>query len=190
MRGPHRSPVHPILARRVADHMSTEVWRKSRLTQVCPGVFVHPECDWVVAVIGAAPISEVAEDALRSSGLMSEILVLQSTSLPIEVYGPASLYTLADWHELSLLALAQTRDVEHILSKFEVVYAQEQSRLACLCECSEQIAAALPFGASESREERQSIIKRGGWEYVEEYEKAVKALVQSTPDSLPEGEAA
>ena len=168
--------IHPQLARRIADFMSAEVWECAQMEQVHRGVFTHEER--VLVVIGAAPISDPAEIALRRSKLLTELAVLQRSDGTLTIMGPRSNYTEKEWGRTLSSAVGSTRVVDVVLSLFEVMYASEETRLSCLAEASGLVAAALP-GTPLTEAERHAYITAGGWEFLEQYEQAVQELMES-----------
>lgn len=172
-----QEPVHPLLARKIANHVAEKVWDCTRLTQTAPGVFVHPETDWALVVMGAAHISKVGEAALRRSNLLVELVVLACASGQIVCHGPKVRYTKEEWAQVLEDCLAATQDVNVTMSVFEYAYANEPSRLSCLAEASSAVAKAIPFGVPATREERHEKIRSGGWKFLEHYEEGVTKIL-------------
>ena len=176
MSRPRHAIIHPLLARRVADFMSETVWECPRLVQTHHGVFVHPVDDRVLVVIGAAPISDPAETALRRSKLLLELAMLQRADGSTTIYGPRTNYTEKEWGRTLSSAVGATRDIDCVLSIFEVMYASEPGRLSCLAEASGLVASAIP-GVPDTLEERRAAIQEGGWDFLEQYELAIREMM-------------
>ena len=159
--------VHPFLARRLVDMISRDIWCCERLKQVHTGVFIEQEGQRrVLAVLGCAPISEPAENALRESGLLMELAVLQYTDQEPTVYGPSTSFPEATWDGMILGAARETQDVNCMLSMFEVVSAWDMSRRCCLAEASQLVASIPGLDVPDCSTERQKLIKKGGWDFL------------------------
>ena len=171
--------IHPFLARKLANTISQDIWCCDRLTQVHPGVFMESTGHRrVLAVLGCAPVSEPAENALRETGLLMELIVLQYPNREPTVYGPNTSFPVAIWQDMVLGAVGETKDVNCVLSKFEVVSAWDLGRRCCLAEASALIAAVEGLDVPETSAERRTVIDTAGWGFLEhmeaELDKAMK----------------
>lgn len=138
--------VHPFMARKVANHVSTLMMDGRRFAQVYPGVFTHPGGDkQAIVVLGAAPISEPAVRTLRKCRHLEQFIVLQNPQGNPTFIGPRSYYSDENWADEVVDSLAMTRDVNCVMSIFEVMIASDPLSLANLASSSHMIAAHLPF---------------------------------------------
>ena len=156
--------VHPYLARQIADHVTGVVLHSPRFNQTHPGVFVEPTgLPEAVIVLGAAPISAPGAAALRACKELMEFLVVQYPERPPRIQGPRysndvmrriaidrmAPGTISEedlvWMEVLGAAIAETRDVNCVLSTFEVYHANTPIQLANLVTASALIGANLPF---------------------------------------------
>lgn len=172
--------IHPRLARRIADHVAHHVWDGTKLRQISPGVFLHEPKQLVLAVLGAASISEPAENALRLSGLVWELAVLQDAQHreDPQVWGPRHQLGDERWSEVLSSCVAATRDVQTVFSRFEVMVAGDPSKLACLAEASAMVAAVLP-DCPEPTDRRRLIEDVGGWDFLQHLEAEVTRAVEA-----------
>lgn len=142
--------IHPFLARKVADHVTMNVLHTRRHVQVYPGVFAHPDGEKsLIVVLGAAPISDPAIRALRKCKHLDQYLVLQNPQGKPLFLGPKSHHTEETWATEIINALACTRDVNCVMSIFEVMVANKPLTLANLAVASGMIAAHIPFELDE-----------------------------------------
>lgn len=138
--------VHPFMARKVANHVSTLMLDGRRFAQVYPGVFTHPGGEkQAIVVLGAAPVSDPAVRALRNCRYLEQFIVLQNPAGNPTFIGPRSYYSEDDWADEIVNSLSMTRDVNCVMSIFEVMVAKEPLALANLASASQMIAAHLTF---------------------------------------------
>lgn len=138
--------VHPFLARKVANHVSKTMLDGRRYRQVYPGVFAHPDGDKaVIVVFGAAPVSEPAVKALRKCKYLEQFIALQNPQGKPSFSLPRSRYSDDGWADEIVNNLARTRDVNSVMSVFEVMVAKDPYAIANLASASQMIAAQLPF---------------------------------------------
>lgn len=145
MTAPLEYRVHPHLARKVLDEVHHRLRRQSRFTQVYPGVFAHSKGEPALSVvIGAAPISDPAVRALRACGYLEQYLVIQHPE-EVQVHGPRSAYDEPSWAVLVVEALGQSRDVNCVVSIFEIMHATTPLAITNLLSASALVAAHVPF---------------------------------------------
>ena len=146
MSAEHELKVHPKLARKLADHITKDELGILRFDQVAPGMFVPSTGSRALLVIlGAAPISRPAISALRSCGHVSEYIGLQNPAGRPQFIGPGHNYRDEDWNALVVDSFARTRDVNCVMSIFEVMIAKTSLALANLASSSATLAEHIPF---------------------------------------------
>lgn len=136
--------VHPKLARKIATHITEQVWLDDPRTyeQVQPGVFTDGESALVVA--GAAQVSEPGITALRVMGGVWEMAVLMRAREEPLIYGPRHLYDDPEWSGVLSRLVALTSDVQATLSIFEVVPVRDEQEAANMGAVSAVVASVMP----------------------------------------------
>lgn len=158
--------------------MAAKVWICSRLKKAAPGIYVSPDMHWLLVILDAGiPISEVVETALRSSRLVSELLVVRFEHGTHLIYGPRARHRDEEWSEIAAVALECTTDTRCTASMFTYTYANEPTRRAVLAEASRSIADVLQDRAPEDVEERHSVIRAGGWTFLDDLEKGIAKIL-------------
>jgi hypothetical protein len=142
----HELLVHPFLARKLVNHITRSVMFTKRHTQVYPGLFADPDGERsLIVVLGAAPISDPAIRALRKCKYVDQYIALQNPQGRPKFSMPRSFYTEDEWADEILNSLAMTRDVNCVMSIFEVMVAREPYAIANLASASGMLAAHMPF---------------------------------------------